>query len=179
MFIEFLSLITGFIPRPIIIRSDEGGFRQTPKFYCGGTWVTNMLPGRWYWMIPWFMEHEVCSTKTQVADIRAQSNWTSDGYNVTVGTSVRYYVSDPMKALLEVHDYDQSLQNIVLGVVCEYIGKHSLEQLKVAAKELTALLLAEVRTASAGWGLKVQAVTLTDIGDAQNIRLLISGIGGI
>ena len=175
MIVELLNLLTGFIPRPIIIRSDEGGFRQTPKPF-GGTWVTELAPGKWYWLIPWFMAHEVCSTKTQVADIRAQSTWTNDGHNVTVGTAVRYYVSDSMKALLEVHDYDQSLQNIVLGVVCEYVGKHSLEQLKGMSGELATLLLSEVRTVSAGWGLKIQAVNITDMGNAKNFRLLVSGI---
>jgi len=177
MIIELLNLLTGFIPRPMLIRPDEGGFRLFPKLFSGGCYLTELLPGKWYWLIPWFMENEVCSTRTQVADTRAQSTWTNDGQNVTVGTSVRYYVSDPMKALLEVHNYDQSLQNIVLGIVCEYAGKHSLEQLKTMSGELTALLLSEVRLASTGWGLKVQGVSITDIGNAKNVRLLVSGIG--
>ena len=179
MIIEFLSLITGFIPRPIIMRIDEGGFRQTPKLWCKGTWVTEMKSGNWYWIIPWFQEHEVCSTKTQVVDIRAQSVWTDDGHNITIGTSVRYYVSDPMKALLEVHDYDQSLQNIVLGVVCKYVGIHSLEALKEVSVELTELLLKEVREQSKGWGLKIQDVCITDFGNAKNFRLLVSGMEGL
>jgi regulator of protease activity HflC (stomatin/prohibitin superfamily) len=135
-----------------------------------------MEPGKWYWFIPWFMEHEVCKTPTQPKDIRAQSAWTADGYNVTVGTSVKYYVSDPMKALLDVHDYDESLQNTVLGIVCDYVGKHELETLKSDRAELTDLLVKQVREASKGWGLKIQSVRITDIGDSKNFRLLVSGL---
>jgi len=109
--LTLLEQLTGFIPRPIQMRLDEGGFRQTPKPWSGGTWLTEMKSGRWYWLVPWIMEHEICKTKTQVKDIRAQSIWTKDGRDTTVGTSIRYYISNPLKALLEVHDYDQSLQN--------------------------------------------------------------------
>jgi regulator of protease activity HflC (stomatin/prohibitin superfamily) len=173
--VTLLEYATGFIPRPMIIRPDEGGFRQIPKLW-GGTWVTELKPHNWYWLIPWFMENEVCKTPTQPKDIRAQSAWTADGHNVTVGASVKYYVSDPMKALLDVHDYDESLQNTVLGVVCDYVGEHTLEVLKSSRRELTDLLLKMVREASKGWGLKIQDVRITDIGDAQNHRLLISGM---
>jgi len=62
--LTLLEQLTGFIPRPIQMRQDEGGFRQTPKPWSGGTWLTEMKSGRWYWLIPWIMEHEICKTKT-------------------------------------------------------------------------------------------------------------------
>jgi len=55
MFIDILNLITGFIPRPIIMRLDEGGFRSFPNLLTGKCWITEMEPGNWYWVIPWFL----------------------------------------------------------------------------------------------------------------------------
>ncbi len=203
--ISLLETITGFIPRPAIIRDDEAGFRQVPKPWKGwpwdywpwirwtwikkpwamkpwhprvkheNTWLTETKAGGWYWIIPWIMEYETCKTKTQVKDIRAQSVWTKDGHDVTVGTSIRYYVKNAMKALLEVHDYDQSLQNVVLGVVCDYVRQHTLDELKSSLDELKNKLLESVRNASDGWGLKIQDVAITDIGKTQNFRILLSG----
>ena len=174
-FAELLDICTGFIPRPCIIRPDESGFRQIPKFW-GGSWITEMLPGNWYFIIPWFSENQVCKTKTQVRDIRAQSCWTSSGENIAVGVSIRYYISDPMKALLQVQDYDQSLSNVVLGGVVEFIQKRTLSELKAQSVQLAEELTKIVRAESKNWGLKIERVAITDIGITQNIRLLLSGL---
>ena len=115
--VTLLEYITGFVPRPIILRIDEGGFRMVPKPFTGKCWLTEMTPGKYYWIIPWFSEHEVCKIKTQTKDIRPQSVWTSDGYNIVISAAIRYFVRNWMKAQLEVLDYDESLQNIVLGVI--------------------------------------------------------------
>ena len=204
--LTLLEQLTGFLPRPLIIRLDEAGFRQVPKPWKGwpwshwpwirwhwlckpwrgkpwsskdnnsSTWVIKVEPGEWYWIVPWIMEYEVCKTKLQIKDIRAQSVWTKDGVDVTVGTSTRYYVRDSMKAQLEVLDYDQSLQNAILGIVCNYVRKHTLEELKLGVDVLQEELTKSVREASDGWGLKIQDISITDIGRAKNLRVLLSGL---
>lgn len=173
--VSLLEFLTGFIPRPVIIGPDEGGFRQIPKPW-GGSWVSEMEAGNWYWLIPWFSESLVCKTKTQVRDIRAQSVWTLDGKNLVLGVSIRYYISNPMKALLQVHDYDQSLSNVVLGAVIEFVQSRKLSELKEQSTELAAELTKITKEESAGWGLRIQKVAITDIGVAKNVRLLLSGL---
>ena len=204
-----IDRLTCFIPRIELIPPDSGGFRCIPKPWRGwpwaywpwirrewlrkpwkgtpwakrdnatSTWVTELKPGEWYWIVPLLMEYEAIKMKTQVKDIRAQSVWTKDGYDITVGTSIRYYVQKPMKALLEVHDYDESIQNVVLGVVCDYIRLHTLQELKDRLEGLRSKLLDAVKKESAGWGLRIQTVSITDIGRARNFRLLLSGLGGL
>lgn len=173
--ITILEYLTGFVPRPVIVRPDEGGFRQVPKPW-GGSWVKEMKPGTWFWVIPWFTEHNLCRVKTQTKDVRAQSVWTKDGKNLTVSASVQYYIVDPLKALLEVYDYDQSLQNIVLTVVCEFIQSRTLEEVRQQMDQFREELTRTTRKNTEGWGLKIQRVSITDIGDASNLRLLVSGL---
>lgn len=176
--VSILEYLTGFVPRPVIVRPDQGGFRQIPKPW-GGSWIKELKPGTWFWSIPWFMEHCLCKTRTQPKDVRAQSVWTKDGKNLTVSASVQYYIVDPLKALLEVFDYDQSLQTIVLTVVCEFIQGRTLEELKQQMDQLKEELTKTTREATKGWGLKIQRVAITDIGDAQNLRLLVSGLDSL
>lgn len=173
--VSLLDYITGFIPRPIIIRPDEGGFRITPKPW-GGTWLKEMEPGNWYLTIPWFTENEVVKTKTQVADIRIQSVWTKDGKDIAIGGAIRYYVKDCVKAQLEVLDYDETIQTIALMTIFTFVRKHTLEELKVGIDELCKDLTDLIREDSKGWGLKIQEVKLTDIGTTQNFRHLVSGV---
>ena len=168
---SLLERLFAIFPRIILIRLDEGGFRQAPKPW-GGTWVTELKPGGWYFFWPILMENEVCSIKTQVVDIRVQSALTKDGRDVAVGLSIRYYISDPMKALLQVHDYDQSLNTIALGVACHYVQHHNFEEIQTDVDGLRAELLMAVRKESAGFGLKIQDVAVTDIGRTRNLRVL-------
>jgi len=169
--ISLLETVTGFIPRPVIIRPDMGGFRQTPKLW-GGTWLTEMKPRKWYWIIPWIMEYDSIKTKPQVADIRIQSVWTKDGKDIAVGGAIRYYVNNCMKAQLEVLDYDETIQTIALTKILTFVRKHTLEELREGIDELCGELLSLIREDSKGWGLKIQEVQLTDIGQTVNYRLL-------
>jgi regulator of protease activity HflC (stomatin/prohibitin superfamily) len=169
--ISLLETLTGFVPRPVIIRPDEGGFRQTPKLW-GGTWLIEMKPHKWYWIIPWIMEYETVKTKPQVADIRIQSVWTKDGKDIAIGGAIRYYVNNYMKAQLEVLDYDKTIQTIALTKIFTFVRQHTLEELTVGIDELCDGLLKSIREDSKGWGLKIQEVQLTDIGHTINYRLL-------
>jgi len=172
MWIEtLLEKVTSFIPRPIIIRPDEGGFRQIPKPW-GGCWVTELKPGNWYLLVPLIMENEICKTKTQVKDIRIQSVQTKDGVDFAIGVTIRYYIINPLKALLEVFNYDESLQNIILGIVHDYVETHTEQELKENRNLLKDQLLKSVREEAAGWGLKIYSVKLSDFGKTINYRIL-------
>ena len=141
------------------------------------TWVSEMKPGNWYWIVPLVMEHSVINIKVQPKDIRIQSVWTKDGHDLAIGGAIRYYVQKPIKAILEVHDYDLSLQIIALAVIREFVGQHTLAELRENIDEVEKKLLTAVREGSSGWGLWIQGVDITDIGKTRNIRLLTSGSG--
>lgn len=110
--------------------------------------------------------------KIQPKDLRAQSLWTKDGCNIMISGVIKYRVSDPVKALLEVYDYDNSVQIIALSVIHEFVSTHTLDELKVGISDLLEKILSELRKESQGWGLKISSVKLTDTGDVFNLRLL-------
>jgi regulator of protease activity HflC (stomatin/prohibitin superfamily) len=171
---SLLERLFAIIPRIIVIRPDESGFRQVPKPW-GGSWVTKLKPGNCYLVWPIFMEYEICKTQPQIVDIRVQSALTADGIDVAVGVSIRYYITDALKALLNVLEYDRSIQNVALGVACRHVQQQSFDELRKDQAALEKKLLTAVREEAEGFGLKIQSVALTDIGRTQNLRLLNDG----
>ena len=203
-----IDKLTCFLPRPSIIRLDEGGFRQVPKPWKGwpwaywpwirkkwlrrpwscwpwsprdnesNTWIIELIPGNWYWIIPLFMEHVVIPIKVQIKDIRIQSVRTKDGVDLSIGGAIKYYVQKPIKAILDVTDYDESLQTAALVVIRKFVSQYTLLELDEKIEELNRQLLSSVREESSGWGLRVQSVEITDIGKSINLRLMGNVIGG-
>ena len=165
-----LDKLTCFLPRPLLVAPDEGGYRISPRI-TGKNKVKELKPG-WYLWVPLFQRTEVIPIKIQPKDLRAQSLWTKDGANIMISGVIKYKVSDPVKALLEVYDYDDSIQIIALGVIHEFVSSHTLDELKAGIADLLERILTELRQESQGWGLKIVSVTLTDTGDVFNLRLL-------
>jgi len=91
---------------------------------------------------------------------------------MTISGAVRYRVRSAQKALCEVYDYDQNIQAVALGIIQQYVRKHTLECLDT--QQIEEEVLKGVRKASEGWGLWVERVYITDIGRTQNIRLLMN-----
>jgi hypothetical protein len=168
-----LEKILSIFPQLLILRLDEGGFRTRPKLF-GGTKTIPLNPGKWYFVWPVFMEFSVCKIKTQVKDVRVQSVWTKDSFDIAIGCSIRYYVRDWVKAHLEVFDYDESLQTITLKTLCECISKRTLDEIKASMDDIKKEVLSVIRKESSGWGLWIQDFGITDIGRTKNIRLLFS-----
>lgn len=167
---NLIDRLLSIFPRLVIVAPDEIGVRYTPGMWQGVR-VTSLIPGYWiYW--PLIQNIETIRCKTQVKDLRPQSVWTADRIEMTVSGAIRYRVRSAQKALLEVYDYDQNIQAVALGIIQQYIREHELQNLNTQRIEQE--VLKGVREASAGWGLYIEKVYITDIGRTQNIRILLN-----
>lgn len=165
---RFLDRILSIFPRLVLIAPDELGVRYTPRL-TGGMVITSLDPGIWvYW--PLIQNIETIRCKTQIVDLRSQSVWTADRQDMTISGAIRYRVRSAQKALCEVYDYDQNVQAAALGIIQQYVREHELENLDT--QQIEAEVLKGVREASAGWGLYIEKVYITDIGRTSNVRLL-------
>jgi regulator of protease activity HflC (stomatin/prohibitin superfamily) len=167
---RLIDRLLSIFPRLVIVAPDEIGVRYTPGI-VKGIHVISLIPGWWlYW--PLIQNIVTVPCKTQVKDLRPQSVWTSDRVEMTVSGAIRYRVRSAQKALLEVYDYDQNIQAVALGIIQQYIREHELQNLNTQRIEQE--VLKGVREASAGWGLYIEKVYITDIGRTWNIRLLMN-----
>lgn len=98
---DFLKLLTDFIPRPMIVRSDE----RVVAFILG-RWPKLLNPG-WYLAWPAFVQCETVNIKLQITSRTQRFN------NAAYKWNVSYRVSDPMKLVLETYDYDETVADLV------------------------------------------------------------------
>lgn len=154
-----------FIPRIELIQPDEAGVRITL-----GTRIKVLPPG-WYFLWPVIQEIFWATITTQVKDLRPQSVYTKSSQNLTVSGIIKYKVTDIQKAMLEVQDFDSSLQALSLGVLNTILSTtEDVEDLP--PDEIADQVLQKIREEASGWGLKIQKVYISDFGQVRNIRLL-------
>lgn len=159
-----------FVPQIFLVAPDEAGVRITPKLRKG-VWVRDLEPGWWlYW--PVLQSAEKIRVKTQVVDLRPQSVWTADRHEVVISGCIKYRVENARKALLDVFDFDANIQTLALGIIFDFVTARELGDLKQNLQSLKSEILKGVRETSRGWGLRVEAIYLTDIGKVRNLRLL-------
>jgi len=167
---RLLDRLLSIFPRIVVVKPDELGVRCTPKIQSGVR-VSELKPG-WYIWVPLIQRVERIKCKTQIVDLRNQSVWTSDRQEMTISGAIRYRVRSALKTLWEVYDYDQNIQTAALGIIQQYIREHELQDLNT--QQIEQEVLKGVREASAGWGLYIEKVYITDIGRTWNIRLLMN-----
>lgn len=127
-------------------------------------------PG-WYLLWPLFQRIVWQEVQTQIVDLRSQSIRTKDDKDVVVSGALQYCIRDIMKAACNVQNVDAALETLALGIILEYINKHTLtechnvEALKVEIRQ-------GIHKAAKDWGIKIERVYITDLGFCRNIRLL-------
>ena len=166
--VQFFQLLTAWIPRFKFILPNEAGVRIT-----AGKKVKEIGPGWWFY---WPLVHDLlwCTVVSQVVDIAPQSLRTKDAKNLTISLTMRYSIPDARMALLNVHSYDQALQNLTRGVAAEYFNQHTLAEcwdiatMADQAKQM-------VQKAARGWGVKIEELYVDEITEAISVRLMSRG----
>lgn len=163
--INFIDRLFCFIPRPWIVEPDESGIRIT-----WGNRVKDCPPG-WYLWWPLFQVVQKIVVVPQVVDLRSQSIKTKDNHSIIVSAAIQYKVVEVRKTLLNVYDYDKSIQTLALGVIAEYVKNRTLEECQDFAAIREEIRKSVVDTMG-NWGLKIQNIYITDLDEAKTIRVL-------
>ncbi|KKN64898.1 hypothetical protein LCGC14_0487320 [marine sediment metagenome] len=167
---RIFEILWKFIPRIKIIQPDELAVRVTL-----GTREKVLYPG-WYLFLGIFQEIFYTTVTTQIKDLRSQSVASKGGRDLILSGAIKYKVVDIRKAMLEVQDYDRSLEALCLGVLLAVVSTMTEKEL-MDTEKLGENILKKTREEAAGWGLKLQKVYITDLGKARNIRLLTNNTG--
>ena len=171
---DFLSRIyeafKKLVPVIELIQPDEAGVRITL-----GTREKVLGPG-WFFLWPLIQEILYTTVTTQVKDLRGQSVLSKDRHDMVVAGAVKYKITDIRKAMLEVQDFDGTLEALSLGVLLSVASMKTRLELQ-NTEALGDDVLRKIREEASGWGLKIQKVYVTDLGRNRNIRLLTTGPG--
>ncbi|WP_433342112.1 SPFH domain-containing protein [Streptomyces sp. CA-253872] len=113
---------------------------------------------------------ERVSIQTEVLGVSPQGAITNDNVTVTVDAVVYFRVIDPVKALVNVHDYPSAISQIAQTSLRSVIGRADLDTLLSDRDRINA----ELRTVmdqptEDPWGVRVERVEIKDIALPQDM----------
>lgn len=152
------------IPPYAIINPDERGV-----FMRGGRYRRNLSPG-FYFKWPIYDEVKIIPVKEQVINLPNQSVTTKDGKQLALSGAIRYEVDGPSRALLNVLDYDTSLQNLAMSVLASFVSRVNADRCDYDT--LCKEVLEELQSEAENWGLEVMDFWLTDFVEHKVYRIM-------
>ncbi len=165
MFDKLIALIQQFInelvPFFIIDEWDEGIVLRAGRY-------RRVVKAGFYFKIPFLDSIWKYTVITQSIDIPPQSVTTADGYNVVVKGIIRFSIFDIKAFLMNITQPADVLSDTAGGMIRAIIEDTSWYEIDDIDKKLTA----EVGKFVKKWGIKVEKVTLTDLQQAQSIRVI-------
>lgn len=162
--IDFFSAISRFllnIPPWAVIQPDEGGV-----FLRGGKYKRTLFTG---FYLKWPIYDIVIKTpvKEQVINLPNQSITTKDDVLLAISGVIKYEIFDPKKAILNVQDYDESLQNLAMGTIASYVRRTSGDY-----DDIEKEVLEELKMEADNWGIDILDFLITDFAEHKVFRIM-------
>ena len=104
------------------------------------------------------------------ADIPPQDLITKDNVTVRVEAAVFYRVTDPVKAVVAIHDYEHGILRIAQTTLRATLGQHELDDLLAHQAAINTLLEQVIDAATEPWGVNVVKVETKDVGLPQEMK---------
>jgi regulator of protease activity HflC (stomatin/prohibitin superfamily) len=162
---KFTMRVMRIFPRFAVIFPNEGGV-----FLRMGRYKKTIGPGL-YFCFPIIDTVQKLDITPQVINLPNQSVTTKDNKTVAVSGAVEYSIYDPKKAVLEVQNFDASLQNLSMGVIGNYIKQRTYQDC-IRPRELEQEVIEGIKTMAGEWGLKVTRFWITDLAQHRVFRLM-------
>ncbi len=118
-----------------------------------------------YFKIPIYDNYLKVNVKEQVINLPNQSVTASDGKVLALSGTIKYEISDVRKAILEVLNFDASLQNLAMSLVAEFTRVNDYNAIISCVYE-------ELAEQAEDWGIEVLAFWLTDYAEHKVYRLM-------
>jgi len=165
--IEFLlNIIEDILPVFFVKQYDNGILLRMGKF------VRVVKPGIVF-KIPFLDKVETTTIVTTTLSVATQSVITKDKKQLVVKSVVKYKVSDVELFMLNVYDATDAIADITQAIIKEQLSQRNFDDCieNDFDNTVTKKLRVEVRK----WGIEVDRVTLTDIGQIKSLRLFNEG----
>jgi len=112
--------------------------------------------------MPWVTTHEV-SLRKDFRDFKDVHVNDARGTTVMIDLWLEFRITDPVKALFEVSDWDRLLQNLVAHAATSILCNREFKQILCDRTELSEILRDEIRDETARWGITVERVYIRNV----------------
>jgi regulator of protease activity HflC (stomatin/prohibitin superfamily) len=103
------------------------------------------------------------NTQIVTMTVPAQDGITRDNVTVRVDAVVYYRVMDPVKAIIEVQDYQFAVSQVAQTSLRSIIGKSELDDLLSSREQLNQGLALLLESPAVGWGIHIDRVEIKDV----------------
>ena len=137
---------------------------QVGLLYIDGKLTQSMDPGvHAFWNVGKAVDMKIVDTREHALDVNAQEILTKDRVSVRVNLSATYRVMDPVKAVTEVKDYEDSLYRALQYAFRQTLATKTLDEVLAKKGVVDTQAAKSVKTEMAKIGLEVSAITIKDV----------------
>jgi len=166
MFTIFLPLIVLYIISCIkIVREYE----RVVIFRLGRVLKEPKGPGVFFILRP-IDEIRKVDLRTVTLDVHPQKIITKDNVSVEVNAVVYYRVMDPIKAIIEVENYEYATSQISQTTLRSVVGQSDLDELLSNREKINSSLQEIIDKQTDPWGIKVSVVEIKDVNLDEEMR---------
>lgn len=160
--IEFIiHFISDILPFQVINSWEEGVYLRFGKF------IKVVKPGLVF-KIPFVDKIWKTAVITQTIHLQPQTLTTLDDKSIVLKSIVRYHVNDVHEFLLNVMHASDVLVDTTQGVIRDTVEYSTWEELD----DVCIGIEKEVQDIVDNWGIKIERITLTDLGIVNTFRIM-------
>ncbi len=122
-----------------------------------------MIGPGWHFLIPFI---ETCTTvdlRIRTVDIKPQKVVTKDNIELTVDAILYLKVEDPVKAIVNVKDYEHSAVSYIQAHLRDVIGRMTMAEVLSNINEINKRLSEGIKEVDDEWGVAVQQVEIQSV----------------
>lgn len=166
LFDLLLNFLYDIIPVWFVKQYDNGIVLRMGKFHR----VVTAGP---VFKIPFLDKVETQTIVTTTLSVPTQSVMTKDKKHLVVKSVVKFKISNVQLFMLNVYDANDAISDTAQSIVKAQIADKTLEE--CSDNEFDNTLTKKLRNEVKHWGIEIEKVTLTDIGQIKSLRLFNEG----
>ncbi len=121
-------------------------------------------------LIPLLERMTKVSLRTVTMEIPSQKIITRDNVSIDIAAVAYYHIVDPKKAVVDIENVYNAVNQISQTTVRNVIGQFSLDQLLAKTSEINTKIKDVIDTHTEPWGVQVTAVEIKDITLPDNMQ---------
>jgi regulator of protease activity HflC (stomatin/prohibitin superfamily) len=143
------------------------GFRIVTEYERGVIFRLGRVTGArgpgWFFIIPGIERMNVVDLRTITLDVPPQDCITRDNVTIRVNAVLYYRVLDPIKAVVQIANFNQGTIQIAQTTLRSVVGQHELDDLLSEREQINEQLQNIIDSETDPWGVKVSIVEVKDV----------------
>ncbi|GAA2756537.1 slipin family protein [Actinopolymorpha rutila] len=158
-------VLIAFFASARVVRQIERGV----VFRLGQVLAPPRQPG-FTMIIPFVDRMRKVNIQVATMPVPAQEGITRDNVTVRVDAVVYFNVDDPIRAIVNVQDYDFAVSQVAQTSLRSIIGKSELDDLLCNRERLNEGLALMIDSPSVGWGITIDRVEIKDVALPETMK---------